>query len=351
MKLQLGFYFIGLLVTILSCNQDKRHIDQKSLVKEFSVVVKSIQGDTIVTSALYKSGYIFCLRHDNRIFVLDTLLNSVDSLTLRFLDFQCKSLVSIQDTVFLLTNKGEYFLGEGLKVIKYNGSSFQHHVPIYSDSEYAVTSCCSGEWGGYIFFKSKRNSHLYAHHATCVQQVLKFDGNYIIANYLHHGPGTSNFISIDDPSKLFAVMRSDTQAICRPLYTGASGTNVRYLRDTNTHNAVEYICESGILRVLSTFVQNGHLYSIYCTDSATLIARHENYSLILVDTLLNRPIDFSESKTQNFDGITVTAYWSRGATSDLNNNIIEFQNSGLIYIKNKEIMFVDFNIPYQRKKE
>lgn len=88
------------------------------------------------------------------------------------------------------------------------------------------------------------------------------------------------------------------------------------------------------------------LYSIYSTDSATILAKHINFKLVPVDTLLKSRIPFQDASTHLTDNIIVTAYRESWGTSDANDKIINYQNTGLIIIKENNITFLEFKTPH-----
>ncbi len=77
---------------------------------DFLVSVKFIKGDTIISSAVYYAGHILCLQEDDKLFVLDTTFNYVDSLTIKFSNQKFQFLHSYNDTILLATGKDIFFL-------------------------------------------------------------------------------------------------------------------------------------------------------------------------------------------------------------------------------------------------
>ena len=97
---------------------------------------------------------------------------------------------------------------------------------------------------------------------------------------------------------------------------------------------------------MATFSSNDTLYSIYSTDSATILAKHISFKLIPVDTLLKRGIHFQVTVTHLTNDIVVTAYRDSWSTIDASNKIINYQNTGLIFIKDNRITFLEFKTPH-----
>src|SRR5258706_15889086 len=94
------------------------------------------------------------------------------------------------------------------------------------------------------------------------------------------------------------------------------------------------------------FPYNDYLYSIYCTDSATILVKHLNFKLIPIDTLLKKRISFQDAATHLTKNIALTSYRESWATSDSNNKIIHYQNTGIIFINDNRITFLEFITPH-----
>lgn len=88
------------------------------------------------------------------------------------------------------------------------------------------------------------------------------------------------------------------------------------------------------------------LYSIYCTDSVTILAKHQNFKLIPVDTLLKEKIYFHKSRTNLIKNMVITAYGASWSANYRNNEMANYQNTGLIFITSNKITFLEFKTPH-----
>lgn len=333
-----------LLSSFIACEADAVKIKGN----DFSVSVMSLKGDTIISSAVYYSGHILCLQENNKLFVLDTSFNFVHNLTEKFSKLKIDFLHSYNDTIILSTDNEFFYIDTGFVLKKYTNRPFKYGLPFYNDSTYYVHACSAGEWGGSVFFWNKKTNKTYSYPATGVQQVLKFKGNYIVSSFLAHMGGISDYLSVNDPTKLYELKNEKQKSFCN-WWAVDSMKNLK-LFDTITPPGVKYYRDNFTSRTLTVFPYNDTLYSIYSTDSATILAKHINFKLITVDTLLKRRISLQDATTHLKNNIVVTSYKASWGTSDSNNNMIHYQNTGLIFIKDSRITFVEFKTPHMWKE-
>lgn len=315
---------------------------------DFLISVRSIKGDTIINSAVYYAGHILCLQDDNKIFVLDTAFNFVDSLTKKFSSQKFELLHSYNDTILLSTGKDIFYLDTGFVLKKYDYQPFKYRVPYYTDSTYYVYACDAGEWGGSVFFWNRKTNKTYSYPATGVQQILKFKGKYVISSFLAHLSGFSDYLSVKDPAKLYELKDEKQKTFCN-WWSVDSIVNSK-LFDTVTPPGVKYYADKSTTRTLIVFPYNDTLYSIYSTDSGTILAKHVDFKLVTVDTLLKRGILFNDASTYLADNIAVTSYKASLATIEANDKIINYQNTGLIFVHDKRITFIEFVTPHMWKE-
>ncbi len=327
------------LTFFFACTSKKKNI----ISTDFIVSIKSLKGDTIIRSALIYDGYILCLQEDNKLVILDSCFNKVDSLIDKFSKVEFQSLNTYNDTILLSTNKEILFLDNGFELKKYQNQPFNYGLPFYNDSTYYVYACSIGEWGGSVFFLNKKTKKTYSFPATCVQQVLKFKGNYIVSSYLHHLSGFSDYLSINEPKYLYELTDKNKKRHCN--WWANDSINPLKLFDTMTPQGVKYYSDKFSTKTISVFPYNDNLYSIYSTDSAIILAKHINFKLVPVDTLLKRKISFNSASTHLQKNIILTTYKENWASIDENKNIIKHQNTGLICIKDNKITFIEYKTP------
>lgn len=331
------------LTAFIACTTKKQDIK----AKDFLVSVKSIKGDTVINSAVYYAGHILCLQGDDKLFVLDTTLNLVDSLTAKFSKLKIQFLHFYNDTILLSTDKDIFYLDTGFVLKKYNSQPFKCGLPYYNDSTYYVHACSAGEWGGAVFFWNKKTNRTYSYPATDVQQVFKFNGEYVVSSFLAHLSGISDYLFIKDPTKMYELKDEKQKTFCN-WYMEVDSIKDKRLFDTLTPPGIKYYSDSFTTRTLTTFPYKDEIYSIYCTDSATILAKFINRKLSFVDTLLHHRLTFHNAKTHLTSNAIVTAYqatWTQGGEG---NTWTPFQNTGLIFICDNRISFLNFQTPHMQ---
>ena len=76
-------------------------------------------------------------------------------------------------------------------------------IPIYEDENFRITSNCSGEFGGTIFFNDKNTNLRYEGQAVCASIINKINNVYYLTNFMPHMTGNSHVVEIPDPRKMF----------------------------------------------------------------------------------------------------------------------------------------------------
>jgi len=309
--------------------------------------VRSMKGDTVINSAVYFAGHILCLQGDDKLFILDTTLNLVDSLTAKFSKLKVQLLHSYNDTILLSTNTDIFYLDTGFVLKKYNSQPFKYGLPYYNDSTYYVHACSAGEWGGAVFFWNKKTNKTYSYPATNVQQVFKFNDEYIVSNYLAHLSGISDYLFIKDPTKMYELKDEKQKTFCN-WYMDVDSIKVKKLFDTLTPPEINFYSDSFTTRILTTFPYKNEIYSIYCTDSVTILAKFINRKLSFVDTLLHHRLKFHSAKTHLTSNAIVTSFQATWAQGVDGNTLTPFQNTGLLFIRDNKISFLNFETPHMQ---
>ena len=335
------YFILVLIVGFFGCTIP----EQQTNAKPFLVETKSLKADTVITSTIYYNEHILCLQEDHKIFVLDTLLQKDSLLTDKFLSIKADFLLPYNDTIFIGTDKDLYFLNKDFTLTTYNQKPFQYGLPYYNDETYYVYACSAGEWGGSVFFWNKKTNKTYSYPATDVQQVFKFRDTFIVSNFLSHLSGFSDYLFIKDPTTLYELKDEKQKTFCN-WYMKVDSIKDTKLFDTITPPGVKYYSDTFTTRTLTTFPYKNEIYSIYSTDSATILAKFENLKLIPVDTLLPKRLTFHNAKTHIQANGIVTAYEATWAMSLEGNPWKSYQSTGLIFIQNGKITFLEFQTPH-----
>lgn len=128
--------------------------------------------------------------------------------------------------------------------------------PLFEDENYYVTSSCSGEWGGTIFFKDKRSGTIYEGSSTCPVKVTEYNGKYYVSNFLGHMRGHSTLYETEDPRNM-SIYTGD-----RPKADKLIGQ--RECKSTEGMKKwLDIIGSSRTMELLSSFVRNDRLLHLY----------------------------------------------------------------------------------------
>jgi hypothetical protein len=336
-------FFLLLTIVFFSCNTPK----QKNQPINFTVELKSLKADTVIVSAVYFNDHILCLQEDYKAFVLDTLFKKDEILTTKFKNLNIHFLVSLADTIFIETDKGLYFLDNDFTLKNHSQQFFKYPFPYYDDETYYVYGCSAGEFGGAVFFWDKKTNKTYSYRSTCVQQVFKFKNTYVVSNFLAHLSGFSDYLFIKDPTKLYEL-KEKQKTFCN-WYMDIDSLKDRKLSDNPTPPGVVYYADTFITKTLTTFPYQNEIYSIYSTNKATILAKFQDSKLITVDTLLKNPLTFHDTQTHLNTDQVVSAYRATWAVGGEGNLWTPYQNSGLVFIRNYKITFLEFQTPHMWK--
>ncbi len=240
-----------------------------------------------------------------------------------------KSIYILIITLFYLTNSvgqdkvafdiQEIFLENADENIRENSLAKKNDF-FYEDDDYIVTKSCSGEWGGSIFFKSKKSGIKYSCKATCPVSINLINGKYIITNTLAHLNGSSSLIEIKNPELMSVFEMPKPRRI-------KNGVKYYYRGDNQSKSTkgVKRIWSDYKILTLASFPFKKQLYHIVCKNEKTFLATIEKNELKLLDQISNKNIWSYESKT---------------ITDEKGNLLIFFNNhdvKGYIEIKGKKI--------------
>lgn len=326
-----------------ACESRRRSYTPNPLVFE----EKSLPVETIINSAVYYNGHIFCLQADGKIFVLDTFFKKDSSLTTKFLDLSADFMFPYNDTIFIGIDKDTFFLDRNLNPKKYQFNPFTYRSFYYSDDTYYVYACSAGEWGASVYFWNRKTGKTYSYPTTGVQQVFEFRGIYVVSNYLNHLGGHSDYLFIKDPSKIYELQSESQKTFCN-WYLDIDSIGDSDLYSSNESLGVIYYSDSFTTRPVTTFPYNSEIYSIYSTDSATILARFEKGQLRALDTLIHREQKFHTVETQLTDSVLLASFKATWIMADNENKRKVYYNSGLFFRKNNKITFLEFQRPNQR---
>jgi len=211
------------------------------------------------------------------------------------------------------------------KTRKYHKVEFVEKEILLEDENYLITKSCSGEWGGSIWFKSKKNGIVYSCQSTCVKSINKINGKYIVTNSLSHMNGYSEIIIINDPKKL--------EQYKKPLVRkDENGTPLLYAGEleSKSRKGINVVWSKQDVLTILSFLYNNTLYHIMNINDDIFITTIENSKIVVVDK-------FSTNRI-----------WSHHTVNKISDNHIflylrkNFQKDEYIEIKDNKIKLVTY---------
>lgn len=331
---------IILLIFLLACQQrQSTKLDKPS--KEFSVQVDSLKIDAPILAGVWYEGYLLCLKENAQFLVLDVDLkeNTIKQGALNALS--PNALFLYRDTVMIGGKKALYYLDKGFEIKPLSSNSgLPYKAPLYADENYTVTACSMGEFGSTVSFISQRDGKHYSYPSNAIKAVLKHGDSYIASGFLAHGWGLASFLEVKDPTKLYELRNEYSRRYCNwQMNDSILALEGIKLNEKHPTGVTSYFDTS--VSNLSTFICKGDLYTIFSNDTVTLLAKHTNHKLEVVDTLREHFIRFQYASSLYHEGRMVTAYSKQIGTVETDSTVVTRYNTGLIVAKGNEIFFVD----------
>lgn len=131
---------------------------------------------------------------------------------------------------------------------------------IYEDSIYYVTSTCSGEFGGTIFFKDKKSNNTYVASSVCSVVVNRINNSYYVTNYLQHLSGFTEVYVIEDPHKL---QTKEDFILAKK-------------RESRSREGTVSLLDSMEFEIISSFKNDDKLYHLYRSRDTISIGEIKN---------------------------------------------------------------------------
>jgi len=298
-------YFFALFSLILSaCGGNKHPYPDK-----FVILTEHIPLDTAaLNTVLYNTNY-YTLKEDYK-FVFFTNKLEVDSEITRKISQQEFHFTFVRKDTLIAGKYNMDFSTENYYLDKDFTWKFMAKGPInqiiFEDETYEISSCCTGEFGGSIFFKEKRTGKMYSCPATCPASVNKMNGIYYLSISLSHLHGRSSILQISDPKQLKEIHSTST-ALCTWWDTCVTYKDSFKGMDSLMRGTIPLYKGRKSTIVLS-FVYNNQLYHLNSKNDITYISRLICDTLQPVDTLANYSIRFGHgnysSKTPTYQRVT-----------------------------------------------
>lgn len=154
----------------------------------------------------------------------------------------------------------------------------------YEDEQFVVSKTCSGEWGGTIKFKSKKNGVEYSCSATCAISVYRLGDKYYVTSSLGHISGSCEVVEISNPELMEVYKTTPARTI--------KGKKVKYVGDdesNSTQGTKKLIGEYGKV-ILGSFLFNEQLFHVVKDGKETYIATIDNGKFKPIKTVTNEDV-------------------------------------------------------------
>jgi hypothetical protein len=158
----------------------------------------------------------------------------------------------------------------------------QHPSYLFEDDDYVVKKTCSGEWGGTIWFTSKKTGIMYSCSATCPVAVDKMNGRYFVTNTLAHLDGFSQVIEIDRPTSMDIFKLPKAKRVKGKALVRSVGDN-----ESKSTKGARVLSDSIGILTLASFPYKDQLFYIVTDFQKTYVDKIEGGKFVTVDTVCN----------------------------------------------------------------
>lgn len=293
--------------------------------------------------------YLVATTEESQLFVFDTAFNRQSNIEQRLSKLDVKRFYRTIDNFLAQTPVGVYYLDSNMDIIGFKDTTqilkdytmFNWQDPAYVDSNYYIYMCSAGEWGGNIFFLSRKTGKWYSW--PCYYSDLFFyGGKYHLADEL------GAFSTIDNPSKLPPADSSIKSNCCN------CGTTYAHYYHLNNEGQKKFeksfdvhkYFDTSRVHTLGSFFYKDTPYSLLAWDSLWIL-RHDADSVKYIQAypIGSSAIDpYFKSKIAIWGGSLLVL----GSQSHLSDSILTVVNKmSLLFIKGNKIDFYN----YESKRE
>ncbi len=196
---------------------------------------------------------------------------------------------------------------------------------LFEDDRFIVYGDCFGEWGGTVYFFEKSTSKTFFTESTCANSVIKNIDGYNVLAHLGHGGGSTEVITIPDPTKL---------SLAKPNEIGKTvkGQALGYI---DKSNAFKKKFDFYGVEIFSFFnYKNKVLYVVHLSD-LTFIAEIRNNEIEIVNPLFFNNLYTHNPVTNKYGNFTLMNldHFGKGLNREIS----------VLVINGKRIIKLDWN--------
>jgi hypothetical protein len=284
----------------------------------------NFKSDTSIEIAVPFKNKLFCLKSNSQIIVIRLKDNLIDaSYTDNSKELKLTNLYLKNDTLIGISqtrNKTKsYYLND--KFIWTALKNPFNAPPIFEDDRYIVTSSCSGEWGGSIYFLDKKTNKKYESIAACVVNVVKVDDSYNVTAALAHMSGFGNVFDVANPLLLTKYNRDYLKGK-KTIYVGDN--------EAKSRKGTKQLVDSVGIESLSSFIYQNKIFYLVSKKNETLITTIKNKKFVTLDKM-------SDFSMWSYNPI------NRRYPEETIYSFSNYDSSGFIRIKGNKLILYSFD--------
>lgn len=297
---------------IWSCKQkSKPSPSDKFVVKTYSIAL-----DTNVRTTLFYNRHYYCLTGNKKFICLNNKFEVDSSMTNSInhqqFDYSYLSGDTLIAGVYVKgTVTKNYYLNRELKWELLTKK--QKPEPFFEDDKFIVSSCCVGEFGGAVFFTDKKSNRVYSCPATCATIINKVGEVYFVTNSLAHMDGSTEILKIEDPTKLYELTADSLKNHCN-WWTQFVTYEDHFAGMKKFEIGTQKIIDTIGVLTMTSFVFNNQLYHINTDFKKTFISKIQGDSLLLVDSIFNKPLWSYEPENRKYGKMLLHSFSNRETT-------------------------------------
>ena len=186
----------------------------------------------------------------------------------------------------------------------------QAYKPFFEDERFIVRTCCVGEFGGAIFFTDKKTRRVYSCPSTCATIINKINGSYYVTNSLAHMSGSTEILKIVNPTKLYELNADSLKNGCN-WYMQFVTLEDDYAEMKKFEIGTQKILDTIGVLTTTSFIFNNQLYHINTDFQKTFISKIQGDSLLLVDSIFNKPLWSYEPESKKYGTMDLYSFNNR----------------------------------------
>ncbi|MDB5132854.1 MAG: hypothetical protein JWR02_2603 [Mucilaginibacter sp.] len=274
-----------------------QNIASQSFIKGYH----RFKSDTTFEAVVLFKNNFYCLESNSQVLVINTSKNQVDySYKDNSKEVKLESLYLVNDSLIGVSRFNTYYLepkNHKWIFLKERRKAYPGY-PIFEDDEYFITSTCSGEWGGTIYFLNKKTKKIYKSACTCAVNVIKENNKYNVTASLAHMSGFTNIFEVENPMLLVRH------------HEDINRKKIGYVGDNESRSkkGTNQIIDSVGVETLASFKYNSKIYYLVEKHGAVYLDYINNKKLTVVDDLTNLNIQGNYPVNRYCSGKSIYTY-------------------------------------------